>query len=270
MKNEKHRFPGLRITGHGLRISDPGPRTTDHGLPLSCKTVEPLNRKTVKPLPCKVFTLIELLVVIAIISILAAMLLPALKKSKEMASGISCLNGVKTLYLTATIYMGDYNDYIPGTGPASESPWPQTDLPWDLWPYLYPNWAYTYENCLRSVFCCDTYRQTMGVGWGCSAYFPNKYYIGDWPGDYTGWAATGDTREKLLVIKKPVSCLYIACRRNEIVAWTFGPSSYAPAPFNWMHNYCSNFAYFDGHLSAVKFTETPDGNYYNDVFFTGK
>ncbi len=59
------------------------------------------------------FTLIELLVVIAIISILAAMLLPALKNARESGCRISCLSNLKQLGLAGNMYRNDFNNYEP-------------------------------------------------------------------------------------------------------------------------------------------------------------
>ncbi len=59
------------------------------------------------------FTLIELLVVISIISLLIAILLPALAKARESAQGIQCLSNVKGIGLAMTMYTEMFNDYYP-------------------------------------------------------------------------------------------------------------------------------------------------------------
>src|SRR5207244_8966321 len=54
-------------------------------------------------------TLIELLVVIATISILAALLLPALSRAKEKGQRAACFSNLRQVALSARLYMDDHN-----------------------------------------------------------------------------------------------------------------------------------------------------------------
>ncbi len=91
------------------------------------------------------FTLVELLVVIAIITILAAMLLPSLKKAVFSARSLACVNNLKQIGITSIRYIDSYGAFpassysLLTTGTASnwllggQLPLFMTDVPYSVY-----------------------------------------------------------------------------------------------------------------------------------------
>ena len=118
------------------------------------------------------FKLIELLIVIAIITILAAMLLPALNKARERAQSISCLSNIKQIFMPATMYQADNDDYCLGRVaalPAARNGLNAGDtVSWSV----YLNAAYGFS---PKSFLCPT--EPLAAWWEHDPMYPDQNSI---------------------------------------------------------------------------------------------
>ncbi len=67
------------------------------------------------------FTLVELLAVMAIISILAALLLPAIGRARYQARVLECKNNLRQIGQAITMYAASYNGWMPVDGDCYDS-----------------------------------------------------------------------------------------------------------------------------------------------------
>ena len=110
------------------------------------------------------FTLIELLVVIAIIAILAGMLLPALAKAKAKATGISCMNNLRQMSFSWTMYTDDNDGQL-----VPNAVFPTRNRSW-VRGWL--NYAQSVPDNTNTVYLMQShlwpYHRSLGI-WKCPA-----------------------------------------------------------------------------------------------------
>jgi type II secretory pathway pseudopilin PulG len=103
--------------------------------------------------------LIELLVVIGIIGVLAAMLLPALNRSKGATRAVACMSNLRQIGVALQIYLGENNNHLPTMRDYSST----TDSNTVVLPT--PNVVLAAELGNSNVMCCPadntgTFQQT--------------------------------------------------------------------------------------------------------------
>lgn len=82
----------------------------------------PAHTRHPEPMTRSAFTLFELLVVIAIISLLAAMLMPAVSLVRDQARTVSCANSLRQIGLATVGYLGDNDSIFPQVHPVRQAP----------------------------------------------------------------------------------------------------------------------------------------------------
>ncbi len=149
---------------------------------LACQGVAWRAKRSMK------FTLIELLVVVAIVSVLAAMLLPALSQAREMARRVVCVGNLKQIGLSTQLYGDDYDDRLPWINTA-----PTWGKPALLWRSEKNNGPSTGLNVLGHLMA--GYRETGKGAYGLTPELLNCPSMKDIDGDLgTAWTSSDDIK----------------------------------------------------------------------------
>jgi len=213
-----------------------------------------------KPIQTRIgFTLIELLVVIAIITILAAMLLPALNQARMSAKNTQCMNALKSMGSGLALYLGDFNDcYVPLVSKYS-SDWANADWPRHLAPYLGEDPATrTWSKVMTCPFNSNIIPGVTGNALYGAAnlgmYGMNNLFGGYCDGNGVfveghGWTGGRVVARKASQVKNPQAGIFFDSKSSECVG--YWPSEFGQRLATFAHHTNLNQAAWAVDLAAL-------------------
>ncbi len=216
--------------------------------------------------PVSFFTLIELLIVIAIIAILAAMLLPALRKVQEKARSTQCTWNLKQIATSFGLYLGDYADCYP-TQIAGINEWSALKTTWigavgqymgirnaintTGWPSLKKNGSFACPTLVPYLEPGDTFTANrVHYGYNADVFGIENYNVAD---PYWGVKRVIGIPVKAGMLRKGSGTILIADSRYTSTDIFSGNNSFAGDTFGRLalrHSRRANTAYADLHVGV--------------------
>lgn len=210
------------------------------------------------------FTLIELLVVISIIALLIAILLPALQKARESASGVECLAMHRSIAQAVFMHANDHDGTMPAAYDNSRTPalW----LPAQL---VRNGYLPGDRDALgRAWFICPMTREgdylnngRFTIGYN-AIYLYRKYYNPDVVS--AGYLHLDDIPKPSQAMMAGDAYTLSASSYQVFLLWSDETLDSVYGTLSFLHNDSANVVYNDGHAAAVR------EDVFNDRYRTGR
>lgn len=225
----------------------------------------------------KGFTLIEVLVVIAVVSLLMALLMPALARARQQGKSVLCMSNLRQLAIAAQMYANGNDDYFPMATVTEVDGSVYKLCAWDFTTvydsgnkYLEPGLMWQGETTER-VQQCPGFKGA--ANWGEDKYTGYNYntsYIGGRAAVKDGEVVSGTVvmSSKVSEVRRPEKCALFGDGQ-----WGEGANKFMRSPFGgkldenfsgrsagtqgYRHLGKTNVAWCDGSVASVEecFTE---------------